>query len=186
MRYLNTPYYVGLLSAAEYYGAAPQKPQIFQVITSKPRKDIRVGRVEIRFTVKLHAEQSATRQFNTPTGSIRVATPETIALDLVMFPHQSGGLSTAFEVLSDLAGQIHLKSCMRAIRHLKRIPFLQRLGYFFDLLGLKQYARLCEKELKKYSYVRKVVLDPQSRVKGAEFNIRWHLIINTQLEADGS
>src|SRR5579872_1807692 len=37
MKHLNQPYYVGFISAAQYYGAAHQKPQRFQVITSKTR-----------------------------------------------------------------------------------------------------------------------------------------------------
>src|ERR1700722_19529948 len=40
MQHLKTPYYVGLLSAAQYYGAAHQKPQAFQVISSEARRNI--------------------------------------------------------------------------------------------------------------------------------------------------
>ena len=35
MHYWGLPYYVGFLSAAQYYGAAHQKPQRFQVVTLK-------------------------------------------------------------------------------------------------------------------------------------------------------
>ena len=44
MEYLNIPYYVGLLSAAQYYGAAHQRPQQFQVIISEKRRPIHCGR----------------------------------------------------------------------------------------------------------------------------------------------
>ena len=36
MKYLNRPYYVGLLNAASYYGAAHQQPQEFFVFTRFP------------------------------------------------------------------------------------------------------------------------------------------------------
>ena len=36
MKYLNRPYYVSLLNAAAFYGAAHQKPQTFSVITIQP------------------------------------------------------------------------------------------------------------------------------------------------------
>ena len=184
MRHLNAPYYVGLLSATQYYGAAHQKPQTFQVITSKARRTIKVGRVTITFTTKSDTEQSTTRQFNTSRGFVRVATEETIALDLVTFPQKSGGISAVFEILSDLSEHLNLDNCRREIPLLKKAPPLQRLGYFFDLLGMKKHASLCEKELKKHPYLKKALLDPQeSRIKGV-LNIRWNLIINTELEIE--
>lgn len=184
MRHLNAPYYVGLLSAAQYYGAAHQKPQAFQVISSKTRRNIKVGRVKITFTTKADTEQSATRQFNTPRGFIRVATPETIALDLVTFPQKSGGITAAFEILSDLSEHLNLGNCMQAIPRLKKAPLLQRLGYFFDLLKLEKHARLCEEELKKHSYIKKTLLDPQERMLEGVLNVRWNLIINAELEIE--
>ena len=184
MRHLNAPYYVSLLSAAQYYGAAHQKPQAFQVITSKARRNIKVGRVKITFTTKSDAEQYATSQFNTPRGFVRVATPETVALDLITFPQKSGGIPAAFEILSDLSEHLNFENCVQAIPHLKKAPFLQRLGYFFDHLGLEKHARLCEDELKKHAYVKKTLLDPQEGVAEAVLNARWNLIINTELETE--
>lgn len=184
MRYLNISYYVGLLSAAEYYGAAHQKPQTFQVIVSKARRNIQVGRVKITFTTKSDVESSSIRQFNTSRGFVRVATPETLVIDLISFPHKSGGIQAVFEILSDLSEQINFEECVKTIPHLKKAPPLQRLGYFFDLLGLKGHARLCEEELKKHSYIKKALLDPQEGIKEATFNARWNLIINTELETE--
>ena len=184
MHYLNTPYYVGFLSAAQYYGAAHQKPQTFQVIASKARRPIKVGRVKIEFTIKSDAEQSSARQFNTSRGFVRVATQETIALDLVSFPQKAGGISAAFEILSDLAEHLNFENCMQEIPRLKKAPPLQRLGYFFDLLRMEKYAKLCENELKKYPYVKRVLLDPQESSMEGILNGRWNLIINTQLESE--
>jgi predicted transcriptional regulator of viral defense system len=116
MRHLNMPYYVGLLSAAQYYGAAHQKPQAFQVITSRARRNIRVGRVKIIFTTKCDAEHSAIRQFNTPRGFVRVATPETTALDLIIFSQKSGGIPAAFEILSDLSEHLNIQLCEAKIQ----------------------------------------------------------------------
>jgi len=184
MRHLNIPYYVGLLSAAQYYGAAHQKPQVFQVVSSKARRSIKIGRVKITFTIKSDAEQSATRQFNTPRGFIQVATPETIVLDLVTFPQKSGGIPSAFEILSDLSEHLNLENYTQAIPQLKKAPLLQRLGYFFDTLGLEKYAQICEEQLKKHSYIKKTLLDPQESVVEGILNVRWNLIINTQLETE--
>ena|ERR1700722_18143762 len=184
MQHLNVPYYVGLLSAAQYYGAAHQKPQVFQVISSKVRRNIKVGRVKIMFTIKSDIEQSVTRQFNTSRGFVRVASPETIAIDLVTFPQKSGGIPAAFEILSDLSEHLNLENCMQVIPHLRKIPFLQRLGYFFDLLGMEKHAQICEEELKKHPCIKKALLDPQESITEGLLNIRWNLIINTELETE--
>ncbi len=184
MHHLKMPYYVGLISAAQFYGAAHQKPQIFQVIVPKARRDIHVGRVKISFTVKSETEQSAIRQFNTLRGFVQVADPATIATDLVTFPQKSGGIPAAFDILSDLSEYLNLENCRKAISHLKKAPFLQRLGYFFEILDLVELTQLCEERLKKQAYVKKALLDPHEKFEGAPLNPRWNLIINAELEKE--
>jgi len=49
MKSLSLPYYISTLSAAEYYGAAHQKPMQFQVVTNQYLRDIKYGRIHIRF-----------------------------------------------------------------------------------------------------------------------------------------
>ena len=183
MRHLKIPYYVGSISAAQFYGAAHQKPQTFQVVIPKARRDLQVGRVKISFTSKSWAEQSAIRQFNTPRGFVRVADPATIAIDLVLFPQKAGGIAAVFEILSDLSEHLQIEFLKKEIAQVKHAPPLQRLGYFFEILNLEELAELCEEQLKKQTYVRKVLLDPQEKSEGALLNSRWHLIINTELES---
>jgi predicted transcriptional regulator of viral defense system len=184
MRHLKLPYYVGLLSAAQYYGAAHQKPQSLQILIPKPRRAILVGRVKIVFVTKSDAAQALTRQFNTSKGFIRVSTPELLAVDLVTFSHQSGGISEAYNILSELAESLKLEEIAKAIQLVKKAPPLQRLGYFFESLGLLDFAQACEAELKKHPYVRKAKLDPQSPSAGLELNEKWNLLINIDLEAE--
>lgn len=183
-QFLKLPYYVGLLSAAQYYGAAHQQPQIFQVIVPRATRNIQVGRIKIVFITKSNAEYASFRKFNTPRGFVRVATPEVVATDLIMFPHHSGGFSRIFNVLSELSEQLKIEDMAKAIQSLKRIPFLQRLGYFFELLGMEEYAQLCENELKKFPFIRKTKLDPQTDFEGAKIEKRWNLIININLEEE--
>jgi predicted transcriptional regulator of viral defense system len=184
MKHLKIPYYVALLSAAQYYGAAHQKPQYFQVIIPGTRRSIEIGRVKIIFIRKSDATNATIRQFNTPRGYVSVATPEIIAVDLVIFPHQSGGISDVFEILSELSEHIEREGFLKAIRQLNMAPPIQRLGYFFDLLELDEFSQLCNDELRKYQYIRKVKLDPQSSTSMSVLNKKWNLIINIDLETE--
>ena len=56
MRYLQHPYYVGLLTAAAYHGAAHQQPQQFQVVAAASLRPVRVGRVNIVFVATVLSE----------------------------------------------------------------------------------------------------------------------------------
>jgi MFS family permease len=96
----------------------------------------------------------------------------------------AGGISAVFEILSDLSEYLNIENCTKVIPHLKKAPALQRLGYFLELLGLAEQAQLCKKELKKHSYVKKVLLDPHEKSEGALLNARWNLIINIELEIE--
>ena len=81
MTYLDTPYYVGLLTAAAIHGASPQAAQAVQVVTPRARRPIRVGRLAIVFVVRRSAAQAPVEQVKTPSGRIRVASPELVGLD---------------------------------------------------------------------------------------------------------
>ena len=56
MRFLSQPYYVGILSAAAIHGAAHQQPMLFQVVTDRPTRPARAGRVRIGFHMGRHIE----------------------------------------------------------------------------------------------------------------------------------
>jgi predicted transcriptional regulator of viral defense system len=68
MSYIGLPYYVGLLSAAAIHGAAHQQPMVFQVITSKPVSEIRVGKVVIQFSMARNVAQMPIIEKQTETG----------------------------------------------------------------------------------------------------------------------
>jgi predicted transcriptional regulator of viral defense system len=184
MQYLNLPYYVGLLSAAVFYGASHQQPQVFQVVVSHARRDIEVGRVKIAFIARNNATEMPVRQFNTPRGFINVASPEAIVVDLLTYPQYSGGISQSFTVLAEISDQLNKDEIIKVLQLIKKVPVIQRLGYFFELLKLNAFAEVCENEIRKQDYIRWIRLDSQSGLDRMECNERWKVIININLEAD--
>jgi hypothetical protein len=101
MSHLGEPYYVGLLSAAEYHGAAHHHPQQLQVVTGKNRPALDCGAV-----IRSNARDFLVRLINNSRGTIRVSTPEATALDLVGYPEHSAGLDNVATVLSELADSL--------------------------------------------------------------------------------
>ena len=49
---LDLSYYAGLLSAAQFHGAAHQRPQEFQVFLAKNRRSIQCGTVRVAFLAR--------------------------------------------------------------------------------------------------------------------------------------
>jgi predicted transcriptional regulator of viral defense system len=106
MAHLKLPYYAGLLSAAQYYGAAHHRPQEFQVFLEKNRRPLKCGAVRVVFIARKQLKDVPVRQFNPPRGMINVSTPEATAIDLAGYPDHTGGLDQSATVLSELAENI--------------------------------------------------------------------------------
>jgi len=65
--WLCRPYYLALQSAASLFGSNPQALQVTQVMTDRPCRAIKVGRIQVRFFVKRGLEHTPTQQ---PAGAV--------------------------------------------------------------------------------------------------------------------
>lgn len=183
MGYFQQPYYVGFLSAAQYYGAAHQKPQAFQIVTLKNRRPIHCGRIYLEFIAKKSVTQTTIKKFNTPTGTILVASPEELAIDLVIAPQHAAGINNLVTVLLELAESIQPNVLIEKIRLDADLFWAQRLGYLFDELGLKHIANpIFEKIKEKKLYWVKLI--PQTPYTALSRNARWKIVVNTEVEPD--
>jgi len=181
MRFLKQPYYVGLLSAAAIHGAAHEQPMVFQVITSKPVREMRAGRVTLRFSMNGKVEQMPLMDVQTETGSMRVATPETTAFDLVRYPAEAGYLSNAATVLAELAELLDADALV-ALTPLVRVPDIQRLGYLLEAVGQHRLAKPLADWVRTRT-PRVVPLRPGGPTEMAP-DRRWRVIPNEKLEVN--
>ena len=77
MRYLGRRYYVALLSAGSYYGAAHQVPMTFCVMTEPPTmRDKKTKKYATRFFYRQEIPMEYVEQRQTRTGSVNVSCPE--------------------------------------------------------------------------------------------------------------
>ncbi len=181
MHHLDQPYYVGVLSAAAIHGASHQQPMVFQVVTGKPTREIRAGKVTIRFSMNSKVEQMPTTGIQTETGTMRVATPETTAFDLVRYQAAAGHLSNIATVLGELAERIDAKVLV-GNAHLVKLSDVQRLGYLLDAVGKDDLAAPLADWLKARN-PRVVPLLPAEPAR-AEINERWRVRPNADLEIE--
>lgn len=182
MAQLGLPYYVGLLSAAQYYGAAHQRPQEFQVFLEKNRSPIKCGAVRVAFIARKRLTEVPTRGFNTPRGTIAVSTPEATALDLAGYPGHAGGLDQAATVLAELAEHIDPELLAQAAA-IAPVPWAQRLGYLLEIgdAGDKTEALKAYVTANARNYAP---LSPGTNENGVARSKAWKLTINTDVEPE--
>ena len=182
MEHRSDRYYVGLLSAAQYYGAAHHRPQEFQVMLNRNRPMIVCGSVSVAFVARRALTAVPVQSFNNPRGTVLVSTVEATAVDLVGYMHRAGGVDRVAGVLSELGEEIDPERLVKASGSAS-ILWAQRLGYLFEHVGagdkavpLKEHVRRCARNYTK--------LLPSSGVGGAVRSTDWRLFVNAGVEVD--
>jgi len=188
MRYLQRDYYIGLLNAAVFYGAAHQQPQEFTIITDKKNfRDKFKNGVKINFVSKKEIQGSLIKKFTTKTGYVSVSNPELTAVDLIVYQNEIGGLSRAGTVLNELAEEISFDKVSPDFFNLFPTTAIQRLGYILDIvLGYSDVASILLKKTKQASVkFRYTSLNPETlQDDDCERNETWKIIINEEIEID--
>jgi len=188
MQYLNRQYYISLLNAAVFYGAAHQQPQIFSVMTSYPplrdttKKGSRIVFISTRKTIP----HIWLKPFRTEYGDIQVSKPELTAADLITFQKEIGGLNRACTVLYELAESVNFEQLDKAFFDYVPTATIQRLGYLLEFeveqsdLAEKLYLKSQEFNCK----FQKIPLKYSKPTDDCKANAKWKIIINETIEID--
>lgn len=188
--HLGIDYYAGLLTAAEYHGAAHQKPVIFQIITNKQMKrKLEFGQVRIDCLFKKSLKYLPTQNIIVSTGYLKVSSPELTALDLLMYPNKSGGLNHIATVLSELIESIDSEKLIALAKQLDQNVWLQRLGYILDNIDpvdTESKQKIMDALLKYLALknLKYMPLAPEMPNTGYPYSKKWMIIENTDIESD--
>jgi predicted transcriptional regulator of viral defense system len=185
MKSLNRQYYVSLLSAAAYHGAAHQQPQEFFVTTTLPalRRTTKNG-LRINYIGKKQISSGMYVKLKTETGYMNVSTPVQTALDLIHYSTSIGGINRASAIILELADMF--KVSLFTVRLIKSQPVssIQRLGYLLEnaldkpLLANALYRSLIKSGKRFY----RIPLKGSGKVKGYRSGNRWRIIVNINIE----
>lgn len=176
-------YYAGLLSAAQFHGAAHHRPQEFQVMVEKPRRPIVCGAVRVAFIVHKNIGAIAVQCFNTPRGTILVSTPEATAVDLVGYPGHVGGLDQVATLLAELADKLDPNKLVAAAQAAP-ISWAQRLGYLLEQIEAGNRAGSLKSYVRTHARQATELWPAAPRRKDATRNDEWKLLVNTDVEAE--
>jgi predicted transcriptional regulator of viral defense system len=183
MAAMGRPYYAGLLTAAGLHGASHHQPQEFQVVTDRPIRSINVGRSRIKFFASRYISGAATTDLKTPTGFMRVSTPETTAADLVRFGKSAGQLDNVATVISELAPKLDPKKLAAAAKVSGDLPNAQRLGYILGRVHTRNLVEPLRRWVERQS-PRAIPLRSHRRGQEAKEDRRWHVLVDQPLEIE--
>ena len=191
MEHLDIRYYVGLLTAAKYWGAGHQASMRYQIVVSRPVYKIAFGKIKIEFVVKLGTfPDKGIKKIGGIGGYFKISSPELTAIDVVHFVRKSGHLNNVATVLEDLSDQLDGKAlslvCSDA---LTPTVTLQRLGYLFErILEREDDAKIVEQGLKGRrsvtTYLSQAKIKSHPKMSDFKYDERWKLYINTKVEPD--
>ncbi len=183
MRVLDRPYYVGLLTAAGLHGASHQQPQEFQVMTDRPIRSANAGRTRLRFFQSKFVELMPVERRKTPTGQMKISTPESTAVDLIRMSRSAGYLDHVATVISELSQTLNPDKLLGAVQIIDDIPIAQRLGFVLDLTSGTRLT----KPLKKWIDTRSPKLIPlrsSHRTRDGVVDRRWKVLVDQPLEIE--
>jgi predicted transcriptional regulator of viral defense system len=187
MKFFGKNYYITLLNAAEFYGAAHQKPQELTIITTPPslRSTQKKG-TKINFNNKAYIPEEFTEQRKTRTSYIKISSPELTATDLIQFEKVIGGINRAATVLSELAESCDFAKLPAHFFEYVPTPVIQRLGYILEeVLGYQDKAGDLFANIKQYvPLFRSTPLKYRKAIVGCTTNKKWKVTINEQIEID--
>lgn len=183
MKYVEQPYYIGLLSAALQHGATHQPVMELQVVTTKPIKTIRMGRHRIIFIVNRHTNEIPTTEIKTRQGMILISTIEATAFDLVRFHKKSGGLSHVATVFLEIGRKINSENLAKIAAIYNDTPLAQRVGFLLSKYGaVKSISRFhAWLKTKDCSFKR---LSGNRKGRELERNKKWFIITDVEVEPD--
>ena len=187
MSYLSRNYYIALLNASAFYGAAHQRPQTFSVVhTGGSLNDgVRAG-IQYQFLKQKTIDETFIRKHKSKLGTINVSSPELTALDLIEHSSSIGGLNRACTVLEELIESIDFNGIDYNFYSIYGVPTYQRLGFILEevLDASEQADIIYERLLALNRTMRAIPLKAGKASAESELNKRWKVYINHTIEID--
>jgi len=180
MKHLGADYYVAFASAAQWWGAAHQAPQTFDVVTSRHVRDRDLDRLRFRSHTSTRIDADEVRRVAGPRTMLNVASANLTAVDLVTRPNLAGGLSNAATILAELPDLDGSRLAELAARRSRSDA--RRLGWLVDLvrddLDLEPLHVLARPE-----DGQPTLLSVRGERVG-DRDERWGVLVNTTVEPD--
>ena len=196
MQHLKREYYVALLSAVEVHLSpkeALQANEITVITSLPPLRDSFRGQGKIRYFVKKDIKnlreigvKRKTLPFSIKERTLRVASLELTAVDLLLYEKEIGGIQKAVEVIQRIKKHLSWQELPTEVILSTPVSIFQRLGYVLSFIKEEELAeRLKERVLSTGKKFRRTLLKTDVPEKGGEpFCPIWKIVVNISLQND--
>jgi len=184
MTFLNKQYYVGLMSASMFHGAAHQQPQEFFVISEPPKlRNIAKDLIRINFSEKTNFPVYGVEDKKTETGYFKISGKELTFMDLVYFANNIGGFNRIITLLLELSEDMNLKKMQQVLKNRFPVAAIQRAGFLAEeVLGHEKLADVFANQLK---HLNPNIVSLKTGVElSGKINEKWKIVVNTHIESD--
>ena len=183
MRFLESDYYIGWMSAASILGASHHAVQVFQVATDRYVRNRVVGRSDFKFFQRSNVGSVPTFRHKTQTGTAKVTTRAATMLSVTNDLSIVAGLDNAANIVIELSDtEEPFIDEVAACSSLFPISALRRLGWI-----LESFTETSELDiLVKLSKESTVKVSKLSSYKAYSDHIdnRWSIDLNERIEPD--
>lgn len=183
--YLNRQYYVGLYSAAKFYGAGHQQIQKEYVLhDTAPLLTITKNTIHIDFFTVSNWPKKNVVPRKGDAGMFKISSPCLTAVDLIYHQTKIGGLNRMLSVIEELTEVMKLEDAQDLLSWYPHKSVLQRLGFLLDEINPKSEIPNLVYEYLKLKKIYPVLLSPRSNKKAGAVENRWKVDVNVKLESD--
>ena len=184
-KYLNKPYYIGLYSAAAFYGASHQQVQKDYLITQFPNiRNIKKGVIFLDLFASSHWPHRNILQKKSDAGYFNVSSPALTAVDLIHYQSKLGGINRMLAIIDELVEEIKTDDIQELLSWYPHTSSIQRLGYLLSELQVDSaIVDLLSEYLKGKNYYPTLLSPEKGRRPGSTDNI-WKVDVNIEMESD--
>lgn len=184
-KYLNKPYYMGLYSAAAFYGASHQQVQKDYLITQFPNiRNIKKGVIFLDLFVSSCWPSKNILQKKSDAGYFNVSSPALTAIDLIHYQSKLGGINRMLAIIEELIEEINTDDIQDLLSWYPHTSSIQRLGFLLnELQADPAIVTLLSEYLKGKNYYPVLLSPEKNRRPGSTENI-WKVDVNIEMESD--
>jgi len=169
----SSEYYIGFLTALNYWGMTEQMPRTVFVVTNKKKNGLNVFGAQYVFVNMKIGDYSRIEILDT---GINVSTREQTILDCLAHLEYSLGIGEVTKGINAARKELDWKKLLNLCMKEKDVV-RRRLGYLLELLGERKHAKCLEKKTIGFSW-----LDPHTAKKRLAYSKKWGLILNVPKE----
>lgn len=135
MKYRQCNYYVALLSAADYWGTAHQKPMVLQIMVKNRLSLKRAKHLKIQHHLQKRYPKMGITTGKTTTGYFNISSPELTALDTLSYESACGGFDNISLVIKELITQMKPDDLLFSCKGYGMRTSVQKLEFILEYFG---------------------------------------------------